>query len=404
MAAAFRDEELRYLISRVSRGELSEAGARGIASGVEFNPEVEHPVDYRRGVRAFGRTFGFGPLASATAFITGAGFVAYCVHEIPEHRVHHAVPRASVLDRSFGEFIRDSVSDVVWNTSEIARAFLELPALDPADAHCWDVGVPILAAPLLIVFALFVLPRGLFHVFSGPDFSYIADGREVVGTVAGLAPDFPERGASHGGESPAARGAVSGVPDGPHPRGRVESAPTPVVDVQSLQARYDVVFAEYTRTELDPDITLECPAIRDVRYPTTAAFHDALTAAHDALKSAPVAPAAAEEAVKALETAWVTAMDTAYTVGVSGLDIREVRRMDAVWATATAVGGVTDAERRQARDQVVSYLDRIVDDHGIHLDGTRILANHSEHVAIAAPVRRALTTVTTEDAGAGKLL
>lgn len=191
-------------------------------------------------------------------------------------------------------------------------------------------------------------------------------------------------------DNPTSGNAVSGVPAGPYLRSHAEHTPAPAVDVQSLQVRYDAVFDEYTRTELDPKTLLEGPAILDVGYPTTAAFHDALSAAQNALEADPVDPAAVEKAVEVMESAWVTAMDAAYEVGVSGMDMRKARRMDGVWATATAPAGVSDTERRKAIDAAMSYLSEVRDAHGVHLSGERIVSGFAERTELGSAVRLAL--------------
>jgi hypothetical protein len=191
-------------------------------------------------------------------------------------------------------------------------------------------------------------------------------------------------------DNPTSGNAVSGVPAGPYLRSHAEHTPAPAVAVQSLQVRYDAVFDEYTRAELDPKTLLEGPAILDVGYPTTAAFHDALSAAQNALEADPVNPAA-EEAVEVMESAWVTAMDAAYEVGVNGMDMRKARRMDGLWATATAPAGVSDTERRKAIDAAKSYLSEVRDAHGVHLSGERIVSAFAERAELDHVVRPALT-------------
>ncbi|MGP9725350.1 hypothetical protein ACT3SZ_15175 [Corynebacterium sp. AOP40-9SA-29] len=161
-----------------------------------------------------------------------------------------------------------------------------------------------------------------------------------------------------------------------------------------LQERFNAVTEDYARVEADPEIMLEAPAIRDVKVPTTAAFHaallDATTALEESIENHELA-----DAVKALEDAWSTAMDTALHIGLQGLSTAEKRRAERLWDTATAVTGVTDAERRAARDRVIAYLDQVVitlstGETG-HLSGTRVVDDHLANVALAAPARLALT-------------
>lgn len=153
-------------------------------------------------------------------------------------------------------------------------------------------------------------------------------------------------------------------------------------ELRDLRLRFKAVRDELGRTILDPMTMLECPAITDDRYPATAEVGVALDAAEAAVNGgAPDARRRVEE----LESAWSAAMDAAYAVGVNGLDIREVRRMEKLWATVTAPTGVTDAEQRRARDVLVGFLDRIVDHSGVHLSGKRAVERYFTQRSLPAP-------------------
>lgn len=186
------------------------------------------------------------------------------------------------------------------------------------------------------------------------------------------------------------------VADSHHER-PMTSAPgraEPEQTTAELQARFDAVFDDWSRTETDPEVLLECPAIRDTEVPTTASFHDALGAAQRRLT---------EATVSTLESAWKMAIDTAFEIGLRGLSTAEKRRAEKAWDTAKAPAGVTDAERRAARDQVIDYLDRVIvtvaddndqDSEPQCLNGARVLDDHLAHAAIPAPARLALTAVS----------
>lgn len=153
-------------------------------------------------------------------------------------------------------------------------------------------------------------------------------------------------------------------------------------ELRDLRRRFEAVREELGRTILDPMTMLECPAITDDRYPATAEVGVALDAAETAVNRG---DPDARLRVEVLESTWSAAMDAAYAVGVNGLDIREVRRMEKLWATVTAPTGVTDAEQRRARDVLVGFLDRVVDHSGVHLSGKRAVERYFAQRALPAP-------------------
>ncbi|MGO1664861.1 MAG: hypothetical protein ACTHYO_14230 [Micrococcaceae bacterium] len=187
--------------------------------------------------------------------------------------------------------------------------------------------------------------------------------------------------------------SIAGIVAKPQPLEGPDLPASPV-SATDLQARFRAVATDYARVEADPEVMLEAPAIRDVEVPTTAAFHTALAHATTVMEK----PGTIHEltaAVDALEDAWRTAMDTALHIGLQGLSTAEKRRAERLWETATAVTGVSDAERRAARDRVIAYLDQVVitlsSGETGHLSGTRVVDDHLAHVALAAPARLALT-------------